>query len=111
MKPWMKTALGAGAAVLAIALAAGLAVHKHFQEREAAWEKLAIAQSLAYQGQDGAALEQIKTLEAGFEKTPAAGFGLLFAGDALYQKGKYQEASEFYKKTLDRGAPQSLLPF
>jgi len=102
----------AGAAVAAfVFLAAGLAVRKYLQTREAAWERLAIAQSLAYQGQDVLALNQIRSLEAGFGKAPAVGFGLLFSGDVLYQKGKYAEASELYKKVLDRGEPRSLMPF
>ncbi|MBI4386398.1 MAG: tetratricopeptide repeat protein [Elusimicrobia bacterium] len=103
--------LGIGGAVLAAAILGGLFIYRTFQGRTDAWERLAVAQSYAYQGQAGQALEQINALQLQARRTPAAGFGMLFAGDVLYRAGKYREAADTYQKILDEGVPKSLFPF
>ena len=102
--------LGIGGGILAALLLVVFVVHQLFKNRETAWEKLAFAQSFAYQGQPDKAMEQIKVLEDQFSQTPASGFGTLFAGDLLYRQGRFKEAAEVYQRLLDRQTPKPALP-
>ena len=101
-------AAGIAAAVL---LCAGLFLYTHHAKRNASWEGLSLAQGYAYNGQPDQAVKKIDELNAEYPTTQAAGFGLLFAGDILYHRGQYKETMKYYNQILDRGEPQSLVPF
>ena len=101
--------MAAGAAVLAV-LVVSLIFFQRTAARTASWERLGLAQSYAYSGRQDASLEQLKQLAADYPTSDAAGFGELFAGDLLYQGGKFKQATEHYTKLLDRGAPKALQP-
>ena len=96
--------------VVAMVLVASLAAYHARSTRADAWERLGLAQNLAYGGRADAAAEQRKKLEAEHPATDAAGFGAVFAGDLHYQKGQYKEASEKYATVLEQGLPKTLQP-
>lgn len=102
--------LGVGGAALAVLGLASLFAYRTSLARNTAWERLALAQSFAFQGQYAAAAEQLKTIEERFSNTPGSGFGLLFAGDLLYRQGRYEEAAGAYQRLLDRRPDKALLP-
>ena len=79
-------------------------------QREEAWAKLAFAQSYAYAGQNPAALEQAEKLAQEHPGSPAASYGLLLAGDILYDQGKYQEARKDYQSVADSPNHKAALP-
>ncbi len=96
--------LGGAVAVLVI----GAGVWLHFNKtRTEAWEKLAIAQSMAYSGQAKQALEQLGPVTDG-GSTPSA-YAQLFASDVHFKTGEYKEAAAGYQKLIER-APKALLP-
>ncbi|MBI4422478.1 MAG: UPF0182 family protein, partial [Elusimicrobia bacterium] len=111
--PWRATlqsqamAMTAGAAAVTALLAGGTWA-KLSRNRTEAWEKLAIAQSYAYQGASREAQEQLKpVLEASGK--PAA-YAQLFAGDLDFKLGRYKEASEAYQKVIERQGPKAVVP-
>lgn len=105
-----KTLAAAGGG-LGLLLLGGLILYRIHANRETAWEKLAIAQSAAYQGQLEPAMEQLQAIETRFAQTPASAFGALFTGDVLYRREKYKEAVEVYRRLADRRVPKAAVPF
>lgn len=103
----------AGGAVAAVAVAlviAGLAVYRTRANREAAWEKLAVAHALAYGGRADQAMTTVNELAKDYSGSAAAGYALVFAGDVLYPQGKYKEAIEFYSRALQNAEPKEVQP-
>lgn len=96
--------------VTAVVLVASLAAYHTRSNRADAWERLGLAQSLAYGGRADAASDQLKKLEAEHPSSDAAGFGTVFAGDLQYQQGQYKEAAAKYTAVLERGQPKTLQP-
>jgi tetratricopeptide (TPR) repeat protein len=105
-----QTAGTAAAVVVVVALVAAVVARQRFSSRAAAWDRLSVAQSLAYSGRADASLEQLKQLETEQSGSAAAAFGELFAGDVLYERGDYKSAVEHYNKLLERGTPKALQP-
>ncbi len=94
----------------AVILIASLMTYRWRSTRAAAWERLGLAESLAYSGRPDAAVEQIKQLEVEQPSSEAAAFGALFLGDMQFQRQLYKEAGENYVKVVERGMPKSLHP-
>lgn len=111
---WVQTnrqaAGGAALAVAAAVVIGGLAMFRTKSNREAAWEKLALAHALAYTGRTDQALTQVKEISESYGSTAAAGYALKFGGDVLFPRGQYKEAIEYYNKVLERGEPAALMP-
>lgn len=103
-------AVGIAGGMLAVVIGGIYIVNQIFQNQDTAWERLAFAQSYAYQGQPAKAIEQLKLLEDQFSQTPASGFGMLFAGDILFRAGQYKEAATTYQRLLDRQSPKQTMP-
>lgn len=99
----------AGVAV-AVVLMAALFVIKTRAAREVSWERLGVAQSLAYSGRPDQSLEQLKKLQNEQPNTDAAGFAALFQGDLEYQRGNFKNAAAQYTKVVERGTPKALQP-
>lgn len=103
-----QAALAIAGGILALAaVAAGIWFH-FSKTRTEAWEKLAIAQSMAYSGQAKKALEDLRPIAEG-GATPAA-YAQLFAADVHFKTGEYKEAAAGYQKLIDRASPKALLP-
>ena len=101
-------AQGLAGGALAALILAGLAWARLSIVRREAWEKLAIAQSYAYQGQMQPAQEQLKALMEG--SGMASEFAALFAGDLEFKQAHYKEAAQVYQRVVDRGGPKNILP-
>ena len=97
----------AGGVVAVAVIAVGVWLHLS-KSRNEAWEKLAIAQSMAYSGQAKQALEQLQPVTDG-SSIPSA-YAQLFAADVRFKTGEYKEAAAGYQKLIDRGSPKSLVP-
>ncbi|MBI4347051.1 MAG: tetratricopeptide repeat protein [Elusimicrobia bacterium] len=103
-----QTAIAAAIGTLVvIAVAAGTWFHLN-KTRTEAWEKLAIAQSLAYSGQAKPALEQLQPVIDG-GSLPSS-YAQLFAADVRFRTGDYKEAIAAYQRIVDRGGPKTLVP-
>jgi len=98
--------IGAAAAVL---LAAAL-INRNLKLQEETWSQLGIAQSYAYAGQPGPALEQLKNLSAAHPGSSAAGYGVLLAGDILFQQNRFDESLKTYQSLLDNPGDPGLIP-
>lgn len=105
-----QVAAGAAAAVAVALVVGGLAVYRNKANREAAWEKLAMAHALAYTGRSDQALSAVNEIADNFSGTGAAQFALVFGGDVLFPQGKYKEAISFYSKAVERADPKTLQP-
>ncbi|MHB2025827.1 MAG: tetratricopeptide repeat protein [Elusimicrobiota bacterium] len=105
-----KAAAIAGGIVIAAAIGA-FAVYGARAKTVAAWNDLAIARALAYSGRAPNALQEIQRLEADYPQSDAAAYANLFAGDVLYQGGRYQDALANYQKVLSQGRPLVIQPF
>ena len=105
--------LGAGAAagVVAAAIVISLILYQRHAVQNASWEKLNMAQAAAYAGRPDLATQGIQDLLNLYPGTPAAGFGLLFAGDLAYWQGDYQKAADAYSKLYALGRPADLMPY
>lgn len=103
-----QTALIVAVAVLALLVVGGFTWAHLSKARNEAWEKLAIAESLAYQNQTKTAQEQLLPVIAG-RSAPAA-YAQLFAGDLHFKNGQYKEAAAAYQKLVDRQGPKTVLP-
>ncbi len=95
---------------LVIALVGFTAYHNFKVHRNNAWEKLGLAEGIYAAGHKDKAFSQIKDLEAQYSNTPAAGYGLLFAGDVSYSTGDYVTAEAYYRQ-LEAVNSQTLTPF
>jgi TolA-binding protein len=104
-----KAGLTAGAAAAAL-LVGGIFFYGRNARQNAAWDRLSVAQALAYSGNPDNAAKQASELAAEYPGTPAAGYAALFAGDVLFQRGQHQEAAAQYAKILQQGEPKILLP-
>ncbi len=103
---------GIGAvASIALLLFGGLALHRWQTNKDEAWDRLGMAQALAFSGNPPAALQQVDALVQAQPGATASGFGLLLAGDMLYQEGKYQDAAARYSELLQNGSPKQLLSY
>jgi tetratricopeptide (TPR) repeat protein len=98
------------AGVAAAALIAVFVIARVRANKNEAWDRLSIAEAMAYTGRVDGSLEQLKKLSDEQPGTPAAAYGQLFAGDVLYTKGQYKEALALYTEVLERGAPAPLMP-
>ncbi len=96
--------------VAAVLLLGGLFLYSAQSKQNAAWERLSMAQVYAYSGQAEASIKQIQELTAEYPAAKATGYALLFAGDVLFQGGRYKEAVESYAKLLAQDEPKALLP-
>jgi TolA-binding protein len=96
--------------VALVALIAGVSVYRASSLRAEAWDRLNVAESMAYSGRPDASLEAAQKLAAERPNSDAAGFATVFAGDLLYQRGQYKEAAEHYAKVIERGSPKVLQP-
>ncbi len=105
-----QTAATAGAAIAVIVIVLVLTYSHARSTRAAAWDRLGLAQSYAYSGVPQAALAQIDQLKRDHPNSDATGFGTVFAGDILFQKGQYAEAAAEYTKIVERGLPKPLQP-
>lgn len=100
------TALGAVAALLV-----GVGFYtRHQAAREDAWSKLAVATSYAYMGRVPEAIQQVEALEGEHAASPAAQYGLLLAGDVLYDKGDFPAAAASYRKVAERVSDANMKP-
>jgi tetratricopeptide (TPR) repeat protein len=103
--------VGVGAGVLAaVLLGTGLFLYSRNARDNAAWERLALAQSQFYSGNPDAAAAQAAETAAEFPGTKAAAFSLLFAGDVQFIRGNYKQSLEEYAKVLGQGAPEGAMP-
>lgn len=103
-----QTAIAASIGVLVL-MAVGGGTWFHLNKtRTEAWEKLAIAQSLAYSGQAKTAIEQLQPVADG-GSLPSA-FAQLFSADIRFRTGEYKETAAAYQRLIDRGGPKELLP-
>lgn len=100
---------GGGTLLAALLLGAGAFLHRRHMQGQA-WERLSLAQALAYSGRPDQALEEIEALADELPTSDAAGFGLVFAGDVNYQRGRHAEALELYSRVIDAGRPRAALP-
>ena len=110
LKVHQQTAIWTGLGIVAALAVGGLSINRYLANRDAAWAKLAIAQSYAYSGQPASAVEQLKTLAEESPSSPASGYGLLLAGDIFFQQDKFKEAEESYQKALDSSSAKDLPP-
>ena len=94
----------AGGGILVALLILGGGLYHRRSQQAAAWERLSLAQYSAYSGQLDAALKQINDLKMDHAGSPAAAFGLLFAGDIQYRQGLYKEAVATYSGILESDA-------
>lgn len=101
------TALGAAAALIVVV---GLLAYRSKSARSESWERLGVAESLAYAGRGEASLEQLQKLTAEQPGSDAAAWGQVFQGDLEYQQGKYPDAAASYLKVVERGTPKALHP-
>ena len=101
-------AMAVAGGTLALLVAAGVAFARISVLRREAWEKFAIAQSYAYQGQAQAAQDQLKVVIESPGK--ASDFASLFTGDLQFKQGRYKEAVEVYQRIVDRQSPKNLVP-
>jgi TolA-binding protein len=104
-----KAAAIAGGAALVLVVA-GIFVYQIRANRASAWERLSVAQTYAYTGKPDNALEHLKQLTDEQPGSAAAAFATVFAGDLMFQRGKYKEAAAEYAKAAERAKPQSLQP-
>lgn len=98
---------------LTVGIALVLAAYSFARYREVqhtAWERLAVAQSYAFAGQNDQALQQLQGVMDGFARSRAAGFAQLFQGDLSYRSSRFKEAVQAYEKVLER-KDQALDPF
>lgn len=102
-------ALAFGGGVLAVTAIVGLFFYQTTKTRRTAWEKLAMAQSIAYQSPEKG-LEELKTIADIYSQTEAASHALLSAGDLMYKGGRYKEAREYYQRIIDQPSARQLLP-
>ncbi len=105
-----QTAAWGGAALAVAALIIGTVVHRISGEREASWSKFAIAQSYAYSRQPDQAIEQSRLLAQDHPGSTAASYGLLLAGDILFEQSKFAEAAAMYQKCADSPNHKEVLP-
>ena len=101
------TAAGIAAAVI---LVASLAAYRTRTVRNESWERLGVAESLAYSGRAESALDQLKQLVAEQPSSDAAGYAAVFAGDLQFQHAQYKDAADNYLKVLERSTPKILQP-
>jgi TolA-binding protein len=106
-----QTAGIAAASAAGVMLLAGLFLYSHRAKNNAAWDLLSLANGYAYAGQAETAVKKIDELESQYQSTPAAAYGLLFAGDLLLHRSSFPDSMKYYKQLLDRGPPQHLQPF
>ncbi len=111
---WIKAnrqASGIIAGVVLLVAVVGLTVYHNFKtHRNKAWEELGLAEGLYAAGHKGKSFAQIKNLETQYSNTPAAGYGLLFAGDVSFSTGDYVTAESYYHQ-LEALNSQTLTPF
>ena len=101
-------ALAVAGGTVALLIVAGAVFARISVLRREAWEKFAIAQRYAYQGQAQAAQEQLKAV---IESPGKAGdFATLFTGDLQFKQGRYKEAVETFQRIVDRQSPRNLVP-
>ena len=98
----------AGVAAAVIIVAAALA-YRARSLRNSSWERLGLAESMAYAGRPDLSLQQIQQLTSEQPGSDAAAWAEVFAGDLAYQKGDYQGAAAQYLKVVERGSHVELL--
>ncbi len=103
-------ALGAAGLFLLLVAGAAAGIYSYRSQRQAAWERLSMAQALGMTGRAEEAIKQLQELAAEQPGSDAASFGLLFLGDLQYRQGAFQEAVASYTKVLERGKPATALP-
>ena len=103
-------AIGAAIATVALTLGGVALYQKIHAAREAGWTTVAIAQSMAYSGQQAQALAQLQELSNKESSSLAAGHGELLAADLLYQQEKYAEAASAYRKVIESRPDKMLTP-
>ncbi len=96
--------------VLVACLIGWTAYHNFKVHQNKAWEKLGLAEGLYAAGHKNKAFSEIKSLESQYLNTPAAGYGLLFAGDVSYSTHDYTTAESYYQQ-LEATNSQALTPF
>lgn len=96
--------------VAAVLLFGGLFLYSRTARENAAWDKLSVTQALAYSGNPEGSATQAAQLAVELPGTEAAGYASLFAGDVMFQRGKFTETVAHYAKILEKGKPASLLP-
>jgi tetratricopeptide (TPR) repeat protein len=105
-----QTAMTGGGVLLGALLLGGLFFYSSRANRNSAWERLGMAESLAYAGRTEQSREHLKQLLSEQPQSDAAAFGGLFSGDLDFQAGKYKEAAEAYLKVVERGTPAAAQP-
>lgn len=103
-------AVWGGIGVLVLAVAAAGLWHRYRSDREDAWTKYALAQSLAYSGQATQGLEMLGRLAEEHPGSPAATYGQLLAGDILFEQSRFEEAAKRYREALERPAREAAEP-
>ena len=111
---WIKfhpqTALWAGIGLLAAGLLGAGFANKISNEQEESWSRYAIAQSYAYSRQPQAAIEQIDNLAQTYPASAAAGYGLLLAGDLMFEQNKFTDAAQTYQRVIETPGRTDTLP-
>lgn len=79
-------------------------------EREETWSRYWIAQSYAYSQQGPNALAQVKKLAEEYPTATASSYGLLLAGDVLFEQNRYGEAAQAYEKVMNQPNHESVRP-
>lgn len=105
-----EAAVGGGVTLLIAGFLGVYAGVRYRDLKNTAWERLAVAQSYAFAGQDKSALEQLKDIQEKYPRARAAAFSTVFQGDIEFQTGKYKEAIADYTRSLDLKDP-TLEPF
>jgi len=111
---WVKfhpqAALWGGIGTLAAVIAIAAFVNRTINEREESWSRFAFAQSYAYSKQPVQALEQVQSLSRDYPASAATSYGLLLAGDILFEQGKFKEAIATYNQVVSRPNHRETLP-
>ena len=105
-----QTAAAVAGSVAAVILIASVVVYRTRASRNETWERLGMAESLAYSGRGDAAMDQLKQLSSEQPASDAAAYGAVFTGDLQFQKGQYKEAGDNYLKVVERATPKPLHP-
>jgi predicted Zn-dependent protease len=95
--------------VAAILLGAGFYSQRNASMEES-WSKYAFAQSYAYSRQPQQAIDQIQKLETAHPGSAATSYGLLLAGDILFEQERFAEATVSYEKVVARPNHVETLP-
>ncbi len=111
---WIKThpqaTVWIAVGLVAAVLIGGAFYNKVYGEREETWSRYWIAQSYAYNQQTPNALAQVKKLAEENPNATASSYGMLLAGDVLFEQGRFNEATAAYEKVMSQPNHESVRP-